>query len=413
MAVSAKEVALDQPSALSAAISAAQPGDVFVLPAGEFADVTMSFTAKGSPDKPITVRAKVPGKTIFTGESHLKFSGQHLVVEGLAFRDPGPKSSDVIEFRTDADEVATHCTLRDCAVTADPSAQGGHKESKWCSIYGNDNLLERCAFIGKANGGTTVVAWLKDDSTGRHTIRDCYFGPRPKLGKNGGETIRLGDSKTAHLSAKCLVTGNLFHQCNGEGEIISTKSCDNRYIGNTFLECQGALTTRHGHRSEIRKNLFLGNKQPLTGGVRIIGEDQVVAENVFSGLQGDEIRSAICFMNAIPDTPANGYQQVKRAIVENNIMVDCKVPFTIGMKHDKKCTLPPVDVTIRGNTVHSPKRPLIILMSEAPGWKWENNTFTAASVGAELPGVQLTDSPAPSLKLKPLSPSTTGPSWMR
>jgi len=79
-------------------------------------------------------------------------------------------------------------------------------------------VIERCHFEGKTTGGTTVVVWLQEGLEARHVFRANYFGPRQKLGKNGGETIRIGDSQSAHLNAHCEVVGNLFYQCNGEGK---------------------------------------------------------------------------------------------------------------------------------------------------------------------------------------------------
>ncbi|MBL9118135.1 MAG: polysaccharide lyase 6 family protein [Verrucomicrobiaceae bacterium] len=402
---SCKELRLDSPAALEGATYG--PGDTLVLPVGEFADVKLSLIGDG-----ITLKAAVPGKTILTGSSSLKFAGRGLRIEGLLFRDPGPDVSEVIQFRKDSRTLASDSTLVDCAIVADPGAQAKHKESKWCSIYGKGNTLERCAFIGKANKGTTVVVWLADEATGGHMIKGCYFGDRPKLGKNGGETIRIGDSETSHLDARCVVASCLFERCNGEGEIISNKSCGNIYRGNTFRECEGALTLRHGHRALVEKNLFIGNGKPLTGGVRIIGEDHVVTGNAMVELRGDEYRSAITFMNALPNTPANGYQQVKRAVVENNTIINCKAPFTIGMKHDSKCTLPPVEVSMKSNVVHSPKSKLITLMSEAPGWTWSGNTFTAKEPGAEVPGVTLTQASTPEVPIKAVSRSAAGPVWL-
>ena len=95
--------------------------------------------------------------------------------------------------------------------------------------------------------GPTFVVWLGDGNEGRHQIDHNYFGPREKLGKNGGETIRVGDSKTAMLTGGCVVEKNLFEKCNGETECISNKSCGNIYRDNTFLEVSGTLTLRHGN----------------------------------------------------------------------------------------------------------------------------------------------------------------------
>jgi poly(beta-D-mannuronate) lyase len=408
-ALVAEEITLTTPIEAMTAAKSAKPGDTVILTSGEFHNVVIKFSAKGTADSPITFRAAKPGRTIFTGASQLRFSGAHLRIQGFIFRDTSPTLSDVIEFRTGSDELASHCTLIDCAVTADPSAQAKHKDSKWCSIYGLGNTVEHCTFSGKANKGTTMVVWLSPEiQCGQHVIRDCHFLNRPKLGKNGGETIRIGDSKTAHLTASCKILRNRFFQCNGEGEIISNKSCGNLYEGNTFLECEGALTLRHGHRCEVRGNLFNGNNKKLTGGVRVIGEDHRVRANEFVQLQGDGIRSAITFMNAIPDTPPEGYQQVKHATVEGNLILDCKTPFTIGLKHDAACILPPLAVTVENNTVYAPKSNLISLQSKVSGWTWEGNKFTAGELGDAIPGVTLTEHTQPTARLSALNEAQVG-----
>jgi poly(beta-D-mannuronate) lyase len=400
--LSAREVRLSSPAELAA--TKLEAGDVAVLPEGEFADVNLSLKGIN-----ITLRAATPGKTVFTGASSLKFAGIGIKIQGLVFKDPASGVSEVIQFRTDSDELANECVLEDCAILADPPSQANHKESKWCSVYGQKNRLERCSFIGKAN---TLVVWLPEDgkSGGQHVISRCLFGERPKLGKNGGETIRIGDSDTSQQDAQCTVTESWFERCNGEGEIISNKSCGNTYSKNVFLECEGALTLRHGHRARVIGNMFDGNHKKLTGGVRIIGEDHLVEGNAMVNLEGEEYRSALTFMNAIPNTPANGYEQVKRAIVRKNTIMNCRTPFTIGMKHDKSCTLPPVDVQVIENTVYCPDSKLITLMSEAPEWKWQGNSFAAKDAGDPLPGVALSFT-LPIAPLIPIGRSQTGARW--
>ena len=73
--------------------------------------------------------------------------------------------------------------------------------------------------------------------------------------------------------SRTVVENNLFEQCNGDVEIVSNKSGENVYRHNTFVECVGALTLRHGKGCVVEGNYFLGHLAPQTGGVRIIGED--------------------------------------------------------------------------------------------------------------------------------------------
>ena len=145
-------------------------------------------------------------------------------------------------------EVPVVCSVRNTAVV-DYSAPGSSTDTKWVSIYGISNRVENCYFKGKTNSGTTLVVWLLADQTNlsnHHVIRRNYFGPRPDLGANGGETIRIGDSATSFTWSRTLVEENYFYRCNGETEIISNKSLDNTYRRNTFDSCEGALEWQNG-----------------------------------------------------------------------------------------------------------------------------------------------------------------------
>jgi poly(beta-D-mannuronate) lyase len=179
------------------------------------------------------------------------------------------------------------------------------------------------------------------------------------LGSNGGETIRIGDSDTAHLSAKVVVENNSFERCNGEVETISNKSCDNVYRGNLFTQCSGTLTLRHGHRCLVTKNIFIGDKARGSGGVRIIGRDHVVTDNHFESLEGDRYRSGICVMNGIADSPANGYDPVERAIVQRNTFVECKRSIHFGGDNDDDTQVPPIDCEVVDNVIVSRRGPMI------------------------------------------------------
>lgn len=406
----AKDVQVADAAAFKEAIKNAQPGDSLVLAEGEWKDAVLKFVAEGTKQQPITIKAATPGKTIFTGESQISIGGRFIHIEGLYFRDPGQQSGEVIELRKDSKMIASDCVIRDCAVIAKAPLDLGKKTSRFVSLYGNDHIVERCHFEGKTTGGTLMVVWFTPGGEGRHIIRGNYFGPRPELGKNGGETIRIGDSETHDTNAKCEVTGNLFYQCNGEGEIISVKSNENRFGGNTFLECEGALTLRHAHRCVVEDNVFIGNHKRRTGGVRIIGEDHLVRRNYFEALEGDGYRSTLCFMKGIPHSPASGYYEVKNVRVENNTAIDCKVTLAIGESDRKEATLPPINCTIKDNVFISPKRPLIDTAQPGPGWTWQNNVMIGKSIGMDgIAGIVTTKPEI--VRPKPLERTQVGPAW--
>ena len=405
-----KDIPVADAAAFKEAIKNAAPGDQLLLAEGEWKDSVLKFVAEGTQKQPITIKASKPGKTIFTGESQISIGGRYIHIEGLFFRDPGQKSGEVIELRKDSKTLAFNCKVRDCAVISKAPVDLGKKTARFVSIYGTGHVIERCHFEGKTTAGTLMVVWFTPGGEGMHIIRGNYFGPRPELGKNGGETIRIGDSETHDTNAKCEVTGNLFHQCNGEGEIISVKSNENHFVGNTFLECEGALTLRHAHRCVVEDNVFIGNHKRRTGGVRIIGEDHVVRRNYFEALEGDGYRSALCFMKGIPNSPANGYYEVKNALVENNTAIDCKVTLAIGESDRKEATLPPVNCTVKDNIFISPKRPIIDTANPGPGWTWQNNVMIGKSIGIDdLPGIISTK---PEItKPKSLARDEVGTSW--
>lgn len=401
--------ARDIPVTDPAALPAAQPGDTLILPEGEFKDIALLLVGTGTQDAPITLKAKTPGKTIFTGTSTLKLSGQHLVIEGLHFKEPDPTISDLIMFRKDSKTLASHCRLTNCSVTS-TLKEDGTKESRWLGLYGEANRVDHCTLTGKTGKGTTFVVWLGDGSNGAHQIDHNYFGPREKLGKNGGETIRIGDSKTSMLKGGCIVEHNLFEKCNGEAECISNKSCGNLYRENTFLEVGGTLTLRHGNGCTVERNVFIGNEVNGTGGVRVIGEDHTVRGNYFENLTGDDARSSICLMMGIPNSPANRYFQVKNARITGNMIVNSEHPVLIGLADDKNSTLAPVGTVFEGNLISSPQHVSIEARCDLSGITWKGNVFAGSSLGIPAtPGIETAE---PKITpLKAIARTEVGTQW--
>ena len=388
-----------------------KPGDSLILASGTWADARLKLHAEGTAETPVIVRAETPGKTILTGDSRLSLSGKHITVEGLLFKDP--TGEEAIELRISSKQLATDCRITRCAVVnALPKSAEG-KTARFLSIYGSGHRIDHCQFEGKTSPGTTVVVWLDNakPELGHHRLDHNYFGPRERLGKNGGETIRIGDSKTSMQKAACIVEKNLFERCDGEAECISNKSCGNVYRENTFASVSGTLTLRHGNGCEVLDNVFLGRGAKGSGGIRIIGEKHLVKGNHLEGLLGDEERSAICFMLGIPGSPDNGYFQVKGATIEGNTILNCATPIVIGVQGDKKASLPPIEVNFRQNTIHAPSSNVIDARCDLAGFTWESNRFQAQSLGiAEHSGWHASiEKPASSEPT--VSHADVGPGW--
>lgn len=353
--VHATETLVSDPKGFEEASKTAKAGDAIVLKNGQWKDARLKCRASGTEEVPLTIKAETPGRVLLTGRSRLQISGSFVLVEGLCFQDP--TGEEAIELRIDTDEVAHECRVTDCAVVNTLPGRDTKETARFISIYGREHRVDHCRFEGKTTPGPSMVVWLsKDhDDWGRHRIDHNYFGRRERLGKNGGETIRLGDSDTSMLEPRCVVEYNLFEKCDGEAECISNKSCGNLYRRNTFLEVAGTLTLRHGNRCTVEENAFLGNHAKGTGGVRVIGENHRVIRNYFENLTGDKERSALCVMAGIPNTPLNGYAQVKDARIEGNIFVDCKVPFAFALMGSKEATLAPENTLVPNNRFSTAK----------------------------------------------------------
>lgn len=359
------------PAELTAAIQAAKAGDVVTMRDGAWRDLDLVFTGQGRDSQPITLRAQTPGKVILSGTSRLQIFGRHLVVEGLMFQDGGGPR-EIIAFRTGPKTLARFCRLTRCTIRGYSPADKT-KDSKWVSLYGSDNRVDHCYFAGKTNLGQTMVVWLdRTAPENRHRIDHNHFGPRPPLGVNGGESIRVGDSSTSMLTSKTLVEANRFEDCDGEVEIISNKSCENVYRGNRFEHCAGTLTLRHGNRCLVEGNVFLGEGKKDTGGIRIIGEDHRVIGNYLADLTGDGARAAIAIVEGIPNSPLFGYFQVKRALVEGNTIVNCAHSIAVGVRA-RDAVLPTLDCIVRKNVVIAKQGPMVEILDAKSIVEWDGN----------------------------------------
>ncbi len=331
-------------------------GDTIVMKNGTWLNQSISLRAFGTAMQPIVLIAETPGSVILTGSSKLAFSGTYIVIEGLYFKDGNLSGSDVISFRTSSSYLASNCRVSNCAIENYNPALNT-VDSKWVSIYGENNQVDHCSFENKNNSGTLLVVWLKSGVTPNHIIKDNYFGYRDSNldgdGKelNGQEIIRIGDSSHSMQTAGVSVTGNYFEHCNGEIEVISNKSGGNYYSNNIFYECKGMLTLRHGNNCTVEGNYFFGNNISDTGGVRIIGEDHKVYNNYFENLKGTNYRSAVCIVRGKENSALNEYFQVKNALVMFNTMVNCSQSFSINYNSSSSLKMPPIGTTIAHNHI--------------------------------------------------------------
>lgn len=352
------------------------PGDTVEMQSGEpWVDVNLVFEGEGAPGRPIVFKAEKRGKTVLSGQSRLRVLGRHIVVDGLVFRDGALSGGSVIAIGSRRGATAQNCRLTNTAIV-DYNPADSEVNYKWVSVYGRNNRVDHCYFKGQNHTGQAVVVWLDGEPNG-HRIDHNYFAGRPPLGRNGGETIRVGTSAWSMHNSRTVIEDNLFENCDGEAEIISLKSCENVVRRNAFVASSGTVTLRHGNRNRIEGNWFVGAGKERAGGIRVIGEDHVVVNNYFEGLTGQGIRSAISVMNGVPDAPLNGYWQVKGGLIAHNTIVDCVSAFDIGVGAGSRGrTLAPSGVRIVANLVHRDGNGGVRIRDRSADVTWTDNVWS-------------------------------------
>ena len=322
---------------LNKAIDSSEAGNQIILANGIWKDVQIKFRGKGTKDKPITIKAETTGKVTIEGESYLKFGGEYLVVEGLYFKNGFSPSNAVIDFKISSkdkpDEISNNCKVTNCVIE-DFNKPKRDKSDLWVQFWGRHNTLSNCYIAGKTNRGPTVRVSIAgiESINNYHQIVNNHFGPRPVKGGPSGETIQLGDSYTSMSPSHTMVANNLFEECNGEVEVISSKTNFNIFKNNVFYKSEGSLVTRHGNYSMIDGNYFIGDGENENyGGIRIINTGHWVVNNYFYGLKGKSFRSPLAVMNGIPKSPLNRYNQVTDVVVAYNTYVNCSAPWQFGV----------------------------------------------------------------------------------
>ena len=380
---SATETLVSNQDEFRDAIERARPGDVIVLANGTWRDFEILFTGNGEPERPITLTAETKGQVVISGQSNLRLAGSHLVVSGLVFRDGYTPTSTVISFRRTKGEPANYSRVTETVIDRFNNPER-HEIDFWVLMFGRHNRFDHNHVEGKGNLGVTMAVRLdgEENQQNHHRIDHNYFGPRPILGSNGGETLRIGTSHYSMTDSLTVVENNVFDRCDGELEIISNKSGGNTFRGNLFLESRGTLTMRHGNNAVVEDNVFLGNGVPNTGGIRVINKGHVVRNNYLYGLTGYRFGAAFTVMNGVPDSPLNRYHQVEDALMENNSIIQCDyIEMAGGSDEERSAT--PIDSVFRSNLVFNREGNNVIRVhDDISGIAFEGN---AANAVEDLP----------------------------
>jgi len=375
------------------------PGDTVLWENGTYANQEVNFIRFfGTAEAPIVLMAETPGGVIFTGESPMAVFGTHLVVEGF-YWNGGIGANNHVQLRRSGSstDLCTDCVVRNCAFdnlfTTEPD------KSRWIVVYGQRNVVENCTFQNKNSTGVAILVELshQGETTADHIIRNNYFynvTAKDDFATNSGdsETIRIGSSNRQTVMARVTVEHNYFQATDGENEIISNKSAENRYLHNTFRASRGSLVLRHGARARVQGNFFLGEGKAKSGGIRITDRDHVIVNNYMAGLNngGDPWNNAITIVagNTGSGGTSNNYQRVDDILVAFNTIYNADDPIYFNDRGSHAST-----GTIAYNLVYSNMGQLVAgdYNNTGVALAYEGNVFGGSPVGITNAGITVGD----------------------
>jgi poly(beta-D-mannuronate) lyase len=366
----------------AAAEGAAGPGDEIVIADGQWLDENLEIRCSGEECAPVVVQPETPGGLVLTGASSILITGSHVTISGIQMRG-GVRAvaGDGVERerrRSPIDIQGDHCRVTECAIV-DYNPVGREERYHWVVVRGAGNRVDHCYFRGQDHSGVTLVVNVQRGRPNQARIDHNYFAGKPPLGANGGETIRVGTSHVSVYNSHTTVEDNLFEHCDGEGEIISNKSCENIYRRNTFRECAGELTLRHGDRCVVEGNVFLCNDYSGSRGVRVIGRDHRVINNYIEGPD----RYGIALQAGIVGTSLGGYTQVRRALIAFNTIVASTGDCVRLISEETEGMLPAVESIFANNILLGPERTVFTRAPNPDDFTWAGNIAWGGDLGIE------------------------------
>ncbi len=290
--------------------------------------------------------------------------GAYINFEGVIFRNPSGLniSNPVVEFKASSTNC-DNCKLTNIKIDSYNGTSAQETSTfKWVLLNGQNNEISYCSFIGK-NGVGSIINDNRDSSEPDYSkIHHNYFASRSPVGEvnalNDQDAIRIGNSATSLFDSFTEVYENFFNDFSGEIEVISNKSCNNKYYNNTFRDYQGCLTLRHGNSCEVYGNFFIANNNLFSGGIRVIGENHKIFNNYIEGVNSKKLDGStsngtggINVSNGRVSSALNGYYQVKNTTIINNTFVNCDYGLRIGTNIGGDLTLAPENLIVGNNLI--------------------------------------------------------------
>ena len=318
--------------------SSSVAGDTILWANGTYADVYMNIRNAG-----LTVLATTPGQVVFNGVSRVEISADDLTFSGFQFVGGRIGSLNVISV-SGRNIKLSQLNIRSytCHKYLIVSSSSQYVDISYSNFESRVNYADQ----------NILSILVSSQQPGYNTIRHCSFKNFPGNGGDEGvEPIRIGVSSQADFTSRSLVEYCYFTQCDGDGEIISSKASQNVYRFNTFdRNLKAELVLRHGSDNIVYGNFFLNGR----GGVRVReGQRQYIYNNYFYRLSSYPI--------FLQDEPSDPLEDINIAF---NTIIDAN-PLRLG---GTGSAFQPQNVTLANNLVTGSFDPLFRDASGQETW---------------------------------------------
>lgn len=373
------------------ALGAMNPGDTVLVMDGNYNLSGITINRGGNSLNPIVIKSKnLHGAKIIGSSSFTLSQISNVTIEG---------------FDIDIEPKSTIFKMEGCSyvrITRNKMKMQNNSDtqtSKWITIgdkwenpvcNSHHNRIDHNLFDGKYDSGAWVVIdgshGAVPDITKYDRIDHNIFRNNTPRFTNEKETIRVGVSDLSMLSAYCTIDNNLFENCDGDPEIVSVKSCNNKVKNNTFRSCLGTVSLRHGNNNVVDGNFFFGEGKTALfessiigcGGVRVYGKDHTITNNYFEGLTGSKWDAACTITNGDvtnSSTSLSSHYLAENLVFAYNTLVNNKSNIEIGFTNNGSYSKAPINCVIANNIVTATENPLILSYSTSSfnAVKFSNN----------------------------------------
>lgn len=353
---------------------------------GIYHDLRIEMNYSGSKKKQISLSAKNPGQVIISGDSHIDLNGDYIHLSGLDFNHGDRNRAEALVMIKGNHNRISQSRFRNY----------NKVDGVWIQLNGQYNQVDYCWFEGKTSGASYINVDVPKKG-GNHHLVDHNFFARPPLGKNGGSAMRIGHGSMATRFCYTVVEFNLFEDCSGEGEIMSSKSCGNTFRYNTFLNCKGGLSLRQGEQGIIESNYFVSRKgeKNRCGGIFIRNRKHLVVNNYFSGLAPKK-GGVISFGSGTLPDPKRAAQGIiaihfpktsENMIVNNQLLGNKAESIDLLSDYRHRNKIVPTDSMFFYNNVMIGEKTHVRLHEKPQHLVWKNNFYQGKS-GVETQGLK-------------------------